>query len=242
MGAVVCGGSFAVACGFGPGCAHELTAVEEPVIPPVLRCSDAPIVHTGRATYYTFADGGGNCSFDPTPNDLLVAAMNAADYAGAMVCGMTVRVTGPKGQVNVRIVDRCPGCAQGDLDLSPQAFAAIGDLPAGSVPITWVMIPSVVSGPILYHFNAQSNEWWTAVQLRNYRYPIRSLEYLGPGGKFISVARTDYNYFVATSGMGKGPFTFRVTDLFGRTLIDSAIIHAPNMDVPGNNQFPLCTP
>jgi hypothetical protein len=35
-------------------------------------------VRTGFATYYVEANGGGNCSFDPTPDDLMVAAMKKA--------------------------------------------------------------------------------------------------------------------------------------------------------------------
>lgn len=222
-------------------CGHDLTAVTEPEPPPPL-CTDVPVVRLGRATYYTFADGGGACTFDPTPGDLFVAAMNSADYGNAIVCGMTVRVTGPKGEVTVRIVDRCPGCSSGDLDLSPQAFAAIADLPAGNVPIQWHMVPSAVTGPLQYHFKTESSQWWTAVQVRNSRFPVRSLEYLTAAGAFAVVARTDYNYFVATAGIGKGPYVFRVTDLFGRTIIDSAIVLAPNTNVSGKFQFPLCPP
>ena len=43
--------------------------------------------HEGQATYYDFADGSGACSFDPTPDDSMVAAMNAPDYAGSAACG-----------------------------------------------------------------------------------------------------------------------------------------------------------
>ena len=60
----------------------------------------------------------GACSFDPSPDDLLVAAMNGAEYDNAAWCGAYVHVTGPKGAVTVRIVDLCPGCKAGDLDLS----------------------------------------------------------------------------------------------------------------------------
>ena len=39
-------------------------------------CSDAPAEATGEGTYYA-ADGTGNCSFESSPSDLLVTAMNA---------------------------------------------------------------------------------------------------------------------------------------------------------------------
>ena len=41
-------------------------------------CKDAPAAKSGEGTYYD-ATGAGNCSFDPSPNDLMVAAMNAPD-------------------------------------------------------------------------------------------------------------------------------------------------------------------
>ncbi|MBX2991559.1 MAG: hypothetical protein KF749_10390 [Bacteroidetes bacterium] len=203
-------------------------------------CSDPPVVRTGEATYYTWANGGGNCMFDPTPNDLMVAAMNAADYAGSAVCGSSVTITGPSGQVTVRIVDQCGDCPPGNIDLSPAAFSRIADISLGRVPITWRYVPTAVLGNIIYHFKDGSNQWWTAVQIRNHRYPIARVEYKTQGGTFKSVNRTDYNYFVESSGMGPGPFTFRVTDIYGHVLVDSAIVHRENQDVPGSGQFPPC--
>ena len=96
-------------------------------------------VYSGEATYYN-ADGTGACGFKATPNDLDVAAMNGSQYKKSW-CGQCVLVTGPKGMVKVRIVDLCPGCAFGGLDLSEQAFGAIAALSAGRVKITWVAVP-----------------------------------------------------------------------------------------------------
>jgi expansin (peptidoglycan-binding protein) len=95
--------------------------------------------YSGEATYYA-ADGTGACGFAASPNDLFVAAMNKAQYAKS-VCGKCVSVTGPKGTVKVRIVDLCPGCSFGSLDLSEQAFAKISPLSAGRVKITWSFVP-----------------------------------------------------------------------------------------------------
>ena len=96
-------------------------------------------VFSGQATYYN-ADGTGACGFKATPNDLDVAAMNGSQYKKSW-CGQCVLVTGPKGTVKVRIVDLCPGCAFGGLDLSEQAFGAISPLSAGRVKITWYTVP-----------------------------------------------------------------------------------------------------
>lgn len=194
-------------------------------------------LHTGIATYYD-ATGAGACMFDASPGDLMVAAMNAAEYNHAAYCGAFVQVTGRKSTITVRIVDLCPECLAGHLDLSLQAFALIDDVPLGRVPITWRVVSPPLTGPIAYHFKDGSNQWWTAVQIRNHRNPIAKVEYCLSNGTWVTVPRTDYNYFVQSSGMGPGPYTFRVTDAYGNTLIDSGIPHIENGTVNGAGQFP----
>lgn len=195
-------------------------------------------VHQGIATYYD-ATGAGACSFDPSPDDLMVTAMNAEEYDHSNVCGEYVQVIGPKGTVTVRIVDLCPGCLAGHLDLSKEAFAQIADLSQGRVGITWQLVSPDIAGPIAYHFKDGSNQWWTAVQVRNHRNPIAKFEYL-KDNQWVSVPRTAYNYFVQTSpGMGPGPYTFRVTDYYGNTLVDSGIPHVENGTINGAAQFPF---
>lgn len=220
-------------------CSDNSVALKEPV---QLECPEAPIIHTGEATFYTFASGAGSCMFDSTPNDLMIGAMNNIDYAGSAICGACASVTGPRGTIIIRIVDRCPECPQGNIDLSPLAFSQLGDTILGHIPIRWQLLPCSVTGPIVYHFKDGSNQWWTAVQIRNHTYPIYSLEYLTQQKTFKAVNRVEYNYFVEPAGMGPGPFTFRVTDIYGHVLVDSAITHVENGNVPGHAQFPECNP
>ncbi len=207
-------------------------------LPLVWRPTPPNPIHTGIATYYA-ATGDGACMFGISPNDLNVAAMNAEEYQTASVCGAYVLVKGPKGQVTVRIVDLCPECKAGHLDLSQQAFAAIAELAQGVVPITWQVVSPALSGPIDYHFKDGSNPWWMAVQVRNHRNPIAKLEYLNLSGQWINVARTSYNYFVqSVPGMDAGPYTFRVTDGYGNVLTDTGIPFVEDGTVHGALQFP----
>ncbi len=204
-------------------------------------CSDTAVTHTGVATYYDFADGGGNCCFPPTPDDLMVGAMNHTDYDDSYACGSCVSITGPDSGIMVRIVDQCPECQPGHIDLSPLAFSKIAALEQGIIPITWKRVPCPVTGPIVYHFKKGSNQWWTAVQIRNHRYPVLIFEVQESSGTFTEVQRTTYNYFVKANGMGKGPFTFRITDLFGHRLTDTVVFPALDSgEVAGSAQFPLC--
>lgn len=215
----------------------------EPIIylPLSLTNSNQPVpfgpVHAGEGTYYG-ATGAGNCLFPASPGNLMVAAMNHTDYDMAALCGAYVSVKGSKGSVVVRIVDRCPECPMGDVDLSREAFALIADIPLGRVPITWQLVSPPLVNPINYHFKDGSNQWWTAVQIRNHRNPIARFEYLAANGQFKEISRTEWNYFVEASGMGPGPYTFRVTDVFGHTIVDSGIPHIEDGSISGSSQFP----
>ncbi|MBN2005764.1 MAG: hypothetical protein JXA21_20575 [Anaerolineae bacterium] len=210
-------------------------------LPLILKPNRNP-VHDGIATYYD-ATGEGACSFDASPGDMMVTAMNADEYDNSAVCGSYLHVVGPLGEVTVRVVDLCPGCHTGHLDLSQQAFAKIAELPQGRVNITWQLVSPSLTGPIAYHFKDGSNQWWTAVQIRNHRNPVAKLEYLNGNGQWVNVGRTSYNYFVQTNpGMGPGPYTFRVTDSYGNVLVDGGIPHIEMGTVSGAAQFPYGPP
>ena len=194
-------------------------------------------IHNGEGTYYWEADGTGNCLFDPSPNNLMIAAMNNTDYGNAELCGAYIQAAGPQGSVTVRIVDRCPECPEGDVDFSPEAFAQIAELSQGRVDITWQLVSPQITTPIEYHFKDGSNQWWTAVQIRNHRNPITRFEYWD-GSQWINVQREQWNYFVEPNGMGPGPYTYRVTDYFGNMIVDSDVPHIENGTVVGSSQFP----
>jgi expansin len=204
----------------------------------VARCAGDPMSAAGEGTYYD-ADGTGRCSFEASRGDRMVAALNGPDYAHAAHCGACLAVSGPAGEVVVRVVDKCPGCKHGDLDLSREAFARIAPLSAGRVRITWREVACPVSGPIAYHLKGGSNEFWLAIQVREHRYAIDRLEGRGTGGYRV-FARGDDNYFVAPGGLGPGPFALRVTDVRGQVLEDGAIALGDSTLRPGAGQFPVC--
>lgn len=195
----------------------------------------------GQATYYDFANGDGACMFGSSPNDMNVAALNAPDYSNAAFCGACADVTGPKGMTRVRIVDECPECPSGNLDLSPQAFAKIADLQQGRVPITWNLVACDVTGPVNYRYKDGSNPYWTAVQVANHRLPITKFEWSSDGVHFAEVARTDYNYFVEANGFGASPVTVRITAIDGQaqnqTLTDSLPAVQELLVTDGDAQF-----
>lgn len=192
---------------------------------------------SGEATYYD-ADGSGACSFDASA-DRMVAAINGTDYAGSAMCGACAEVEGPAGSAIVRIVDSCPGCEPGDLDLSREAFEQIAALSAGRVPITWRRVPCAVDGPVRYRIKDGSNPYWSAVQVRNHRHAIATVEARRPGGDWRTLPRQSYNYFVDSDGVGE-TIDVRVTDVEGFVVEDHGIPVVAETEVAGAAQLEAC--
>jgi expansin (peptidoglycan-binding protein) len=199
---------------------------------------------SGVATYYS-ATGAGACGFDPS-SDLMVTAVAAPDWAGSAHCGRCLRVWGPEATIVVRVVDLCPECPTGHLDLSAEAFDIIANPVQGVVPIAFRSIPCPVSGNLLVKQKEGSNAWWLALQPRNSRHEVAGVELRETGStSWTSLARQDYNYFVATSGSGNGfdfPIDLRLTDVHGRLVAADNLLAgvAAGSVTPFPGQFAAC--
>lgn len=173
--------------------------------------------HKGKATFYDLAGSQGNCSFKPPADDLYVA-LGRTEYSGALSCGSYIDVTGPKGKVRVKVFDSCPECETGHLDLSRTAFKKIADPVAGIVPITYKAVPNAPTpGPLSITFKEGSSRYWWAVMIDNHANPIKSVAAKGPGGAWISATHTDYNFWLIERDTGNGPFSIKMTDIYGHT-------------------------
>ncbi|MEO6278845.1 expansin EXLX1 family cellulose-binding protein [Roseateles sp.] len=196
--------------------------------------------HTGKGTYYGYG-GGGNCSLPMPASTTLTAAMNAADYNGSQACGAYIEVTNlnTMQKVVVRIDDQCPGCGVGDVDLSEQAFAKISPLGAGIIPISWTYV-SGTSTPAKVYFKEGSSEWWAGIQVREHRNPVASVAYrrTGSGSSYAGLPRESYNYFIASGGMGAGPYDLQITDVFGNVLNVGSVALAVTTEISTGQQFP----
>lgn len=196
---------------------------------------------SGIITYYD-ATGAGHCSFPASPGNLDVVALTQANlYENGRNCGACIEVEGPRGRVVVRVVDSCPDCGPDHLDLSQQAFAKVANPIDGRVSIRWRYVACNVQGNVQYHVKEGSSQWWTAVQVRNHRLPIASLEWYR-NGAWRSAPRTDYNYFLESSGMGAGPIRIRVTATDGQRFEDTLPAPQPNTVFQGSGQFSAPSP
>ena len=183
---------------------------------------------TGQATYYGPAAPGGACGFPTPPADHLTAAAGPADYAGAAACGGYLQVTGRLGTVRVKVDNLCPECGPGHLDLSNEAFAALDDPAKGLVPITFhPVIDPALTGGLSVRVKEGSSQWWLALLIDNHGNPLRSVEVSAPGGRWLPLKHTDYNYWLAEQGAGPGPFQVRVTDERGHRAVAAGITDTP---------------
>ena len=172
-----------------------------------------------KATFYDLGGGTGNCSFPSAPADDLFVALGEDDYDGGAMCGSYLDVKGPKGKVRVKVIDSCPPCSAGHIDLSRTAFKRIADEVDGIVPISFTKVRSPkVSGPVSVRLKEGSSQYWFAALIDNHGNPLRSVKVNGR-----SAQRTDFNYWIIDGGAGSGPFTIKFTDVYGKTTTVSGI-------------------
>jgi expansin (peptidoglycan-binding protein) len=192
--------------------------------------------YQGVATSYDAGNGDGACSYGPS-DDLMVAAMNTADYETSKACGAYVLVRAAGGaSVTVRIVNECPApCEPGQLDLSTQAFAKLAPLSAGRIPITWSLLSPSTSDTISIRYKTGSSRYWCGIQAIGHRNPLARLEVRTSSG-WSRLPRTEYNYFLSEQGSGCGG-AIRITDLYGEQLTVEGIALRPDVVQPTRVQF-----
>ncbi|KAJ1977578.1 hypothetical protein H4R35_002245 [Dimargaris xerosporica] len=75
--------------------------------------------------------------------DVYYAAMNVEqygtyrDWSQSPVCQKCIRVYGPAGNIQAKIVDRCQNCTYGSVALSRSAYSIVADKENGQVPVRW---------------------------------------------------------------------------------------------------------
>ena len=116
----------------------------------------------------------------------------------------------------------------------------IAPLSAGRVPITWHEVACDVTGPIAYHFKDGANAYWTAIQIRNHRYPIAKLEAMVSGAHGSDARARRLQLLRRGAGLGPGPYALRVTDTRGHVVEDCGIALGDDVTRTGASQFDSC--
>ena len=177
------------------------------------------------ATHYVLT-GLPNCGYSP-PADGLYVALPAPEYADAAGCGGYLEVNGPDGPVRVKVIDQCPECAAGHIDLSEAAFARLAPLSAGLINVSYTPLANpALPGPVSVAVKQGSSQYWLALLIDSTGNPLASVQVETSSG-WLSLARASYNYWIAASGAGQGPFTIRLTDTQGHQVTVSGITLNP---------------
>ncbi|MDI6101861.1 expansin EXLX1 family cellulose-binding protein [Actinoplanes sp. NEAU-A12] len=171
----------------------------------------------GKATFYDLAGTSGNCSLEVPADDLYVA-LGPSQYSKGASCGAYLDVTGPKGQVRVKVFDSCPECPAGHLDLSRTAFKKIGTEIDGIIPIKYKLVtnPSTPA-PITVRIKEGASQYWFAARIDNHANLLSSVKVASGNGSFKTAHRTDFNYWLIDAGAGPGPYKMQITDVYGNT-------------------------
>ncbi|GAB3171698.1 expansin (peptidoglycan-binding protein) [Micromonospora palomenae] len=218
--ATVLGLSLALRSGAAPACAAPRALAAPPA---------GTTVHKGKATFYDSKGAGGNCSYPSAPANRRYVALGPSEYAAGAACGGFLDVTGPRGTVRVLVMDQCPECEPGHLDLSREAFAEIADPVQGVVGISYrAVVDPPLPGPLTFRIKEGASQWWFAVLVGQHGNPLRSVGVRqGSSGAWRGAARQDYNYWLIESGAGPGPYAIRVTDVYGHRASATGIRMAP---------------
>ncbi|MFA0923649.1 expansin EXLX1 family cellulose-binding protein [Xanthomonas fragariae] len=200
---------------------------------------------SGTATYTGSGYSGGALLLDPIPSTAFITALNPTqlNFGGvkAALAGAYLEVTGPKGKTTVYVTDLYPEGASGGLDLSHNAFAAIGDMAKGRIPISWKVVRAPITGNVQFSIKKGSSRWWAAIQVRNHAYPVIKFE-VKQGSTWKNLQKMDYNHFLGEQ-LGNQPLSIRITDIRGKTIFDTipALPDDGNKAAyfePGHVQFP----
>jgi len=108
--------------------------------------------------------------------------------------------------------------------------------------VSWrfVQCPLAADSGMTFQFQEGSSANYAALLIQRHRFRLASVEYRSNGG-YRSLTRSSYNYWVAASGMGTGPFTLRVTDVQGHAAEQAGVPLTPGVAFQGQVQFPQCS-
>ncbi|KAH7201611.1 RlpA-like double-psi beta-barrel-protein domain-containing protein-containing protein [Fusarium oxysporum] len=176
---------------------------------------------SGSSTFYGGNLAGGNCMFSTytLPSGILGTAFSGQKWDNSANCGACIEVTGPSGTIKAMIVDKCPECDPGHLDLFPDAFKAVGGTD-GIVKTSYKFVECGITTPLVLHNKEGTSANWFSIQVVNANEPVKSVQVSIDGGStWKSTERKDYNFFENPAGFGKTSVDVKVTSSTGKSVV-----------------------
>jgi len=199
--------------------------------------------YTGDGTSYTLGQvSAGNCNFmyDPGVGDNY-AALNSEQWDSTLNCGRCAEVScddsrcsDTSSTVTVYIVDKCPECSEGDLDLSPTVFKELTGSDPSRYTIKWKFVDCPVSGNIEYCTKSGSSSSWLAVQPANFANGVASVKI---ANQDVTMVDSCY-YFLLNGGSGvdMSAVDIELTSISGETITDTLSLTA-DVCTAGSSNF-----
>ncbi|KAF1322090.1 Expansin protein 5, partial [Globisporangium splendens] len=199
---------------------------------------------TGDGTAYTLgAVSQGNCNFMASAADAATnyAAINQAQWDNLKNCGRCAQVSCvddacPDKSVSeiVHIVDRCPECKQGDLDLSPTVFKKITGSSPSRLKISWKFVDCPNPGKLQYCLKSGSNPYFVAIQPANAGSGIASMKINGQSTTMVDSAF--YYVLQSTAPVDLSAVKVSLTSTSGAT-VDETVSLSVGSCTAGKSQF-----
>gem|GEM_PF-5283943 len=174
-----------------------------------------------------------------------IAAVDPTTFAGSGSCGACVRIETAAAVVVAQVVDLGPDATTHHSALAVNRAALNLLVPDGSTfvdqGVAWRFVPCPLppSTGMTFQFQEGSNANYAALLIQKHRFRLANVEYRS-NGRFRSLTRASYNYWVADAGMGGGPFTLRITDVDGHSVEQTGVPLKPGVVFQGQAQFPEC--
>ncbi|KAG7380083.1 hypothetical protein PHYPSEUDO_007789 [Phytophthora pseudosyringae] len=176
----------------------------------------------GDGTSYTLSQvSSGNCNFmsaTPTASTNYVA-LNQAQWDTLGNCGRCIEVSCVDAQCTaqnktavVQVLDRCPECAHGALDLSPTVYKEITGLDPNRLTVRWRFVDCPDPGTVQVCLKEGSNANWIAVQPTNGAVGVESVTVNGATTTMLDGA---YYYVSSASGADLSAVKVAITSISG---------------------------
>ena len=211
-----------------------------------LACASSPLVSATLELANALPEQTA-CGYVPAEVPSFYAAVDPTVFAGSAACGACMILETPAAKVEARIVDLGPSASPPNQTAVAVSRAALKVLaPDGSTFITkgvdWHFAPCTLTAPgMTFKIQTGSNANYAGVLIENHRHRLTRVEYK-IRATYYPLTRSTYNYWIASQGMGTGPFTLRMTDELGQSVEQTGVPLAPGSVFKGQAQFPACSP
>jgi expansin len=209
-----------------------------------LACSAIAQDFTGDMTAYTLSSPmAGNCNYMTAGAGASVnyAALNAPQFDSTKSCGRCALIscadTRCKDKTKTQLVyllDQCPECKSGDLDVAPSVFKTLTGSDPARYKIKWKFVNCPVKGSLQYCLKVGSNPYWIAVQPANSAVGIKSMTI---NGKPTTMVPSAYYYLLQSpTPVNLSSIQISVTSIGGQT-VNETVSLTTNKCTPGTKQF-----